>query len=63
MKFKNLNKQVPKEQKKQLKKKECLFCKFHEQNDVLYEISFTDIGIEFEKINLKYCPMCGKLLK
>ena len=42
---------------------ECLFCSNHEDGDTIYELSAWDGGIGFDYIrNIKYCPLCGKLL-
>lgn len=40
------------------------FCEYNglEQDDTLYISSDWDNGIGFERVRIKYCPVCGKLL-
>lgn len=42
---------------------ECSFCKEHEQNDELYQANFYEDGMDFWKLQIKYCPVCGSILQ
>lgn len=42
----------------------CEFCGFGNacKDDVLYKYNWWEGGIDFEKIRIQYCPVCGKEL-
>ena len=47
------------------KTNDCSLCHKYglEKNDRLYQCYHHDNSIEYEELRIKYCPLCGKLLK
>ena len=41
----------------------CDFCKYRAKGDTLYELDHWDGGIEFNYVEINYCPRCGRKLK